>query len=218
VFRWRRGTGVLGVLAALVLAASVLGGCGSSHNQPSPPAAAGGPDSSPSSPSAHTIATTTRIFTPYDRSGAPTAGVVAHRSGSCFAKSITVSTAHAYRCFAANAILDPCFAAPGAKHVLDCYASPWAHAVELRVAKLTVAGAGAHVTRPWAIELAGGLRCVATNGTATFVRGVALTYQCPDGAAGLRAGSTPRAMSALYRASDGAIATRVVVVAWRTTA
>jgi hypothetical protein len=202
----------------IAAAAVILGGCGSAHDSSPAPAAAGSTVSSSASPTVHATVTTTRIFTPYDRSGAPTAGVVAHRSGSCFAKSITVATGHAYRCFAANAILDPCFAAPGAHHVLDCYASPWAHAVELRVAKLTVAGAAAHVTRPWAIELVGGLRCVAANGTATFVRGVALTYQCPDGAAGLRAGSSPRTMSALYRASDGAIAMRAVAIAWRTTA
>lgn len=206
----------IGVAVFVALAALVLDSCGSTHD-PSP--AAGSPSASSASSSSSVSAaatTTTRIFTPYDRSGAPTAGVVAHRSGSCFAKSITVATKGAYRCFAANALLDPCFVAPGTAHVLDCYASPWSRAVQVRVAKLPSGGAAAHVSRPWAIELAGGQRCVASNGTVPFVRGVALTYQCTDGAAGLRPASARAAMSALYRASDGAVSTRTVVTAWRT--
>jgi len=214
VLHRRRCSAVIGAVIGAVIAAAamVLGGCGSSHGPSSAPAAA-----APTTSSSPTAAgTTTRIFTPYRRSGAPTAGVVAHRSGSCFARSITVATTGAYRCFAANAILDPCFTAPGATHVLDCYASPWSRAVQLRVAKLPSGGAGAHVTRPWAIQLTGDQRCVATNGTATLVRGVALTYQCTDGAAGLRSGSTEGVLTVLYRATDGAISTRTVVIAWRT--
>ena len=73
---------------------------------------------------------------------------------------------------------------------------------------------GNDVTRPWAIELAGGQRCVVTNGTAPVARGVSLGYLCTDGAAGLRQ-TTAKSMSALYRATDGAIAARAVLVAWR---
>lgn len=205
----RRGVGVLTALAALAIS-----GCASSHSASTAPAAAAPSTSSSAGPAA----TTTQIFTPYRRSGAPTAGVVAHRSGSCFTKSITVASTSAYRCLAANAILDPCFAAPGSTHVLDCYTTPWAHAVQLRVAKLPSANVAAHVTRPWALELTGGRRCVVTNGTAPILRGVALGYQCTDGDAGLRGAAAGAVLSALYRASDGAVATCRVVTVWRTAA
>ncbi len=127
-----------------------------------------------------------------------------------------MAASRAYRCFAENTILDPCFAAPGSAHVLDCYASPWARAVQVRVAKLPTHTAASHVTRPWAIELAGGQRCVVTNGTAPIVRGTALGYRCSGGAAaGLRGAVTERTLSALYRATDGAVSTPTVVAAWR---
>jgi hypothetical protein len=124
-----------------------------------------------------------------------------------------VATRGAFRCFAANTILDPCFAKPGTKHVLDCYASPWSRAVQLHVATLPTATA-AHVTRPWAIELAGGQHCVVTNGTAPMAHGVSLGYLCTDGDAGLRQDPAGGSMSALYRATDGAITTRTVDVVW----
>lgn len=206
MWQCRRGVAVVAALAAML-----LGGCASAHH-PSPAAVAGGHTAS-SSPLAG--GTTTRFFAPYRRSGAPTAGVVAHRSGSCFTKSITVAARGAFRCFAANTILDPCFAAPGSEHVVDCYAAPWTRAVELRVAKLPSTGLAAHVTRPWAIELAGGQRCVVTNGTAPVVQGIALGYQCADGAAGLRSDAAGRSLSALYRATDGALSTQTVQTAWR---
>lgn len=206
------------VVAGVALAAMVLGGCATSHHGTDAPAGAAATSTTQtSSAPAGVTAPTMRVFTPYGRGGAPTAGVVAHRSGSCFTRSITVATRGALRCFAANTILDPCFAKPGTKHVLDCYASPWSRAVQLHVAKLPKAAAAAHVTRPWAIELAGGQHCVVTNGTASTVRGVSLGYLCTGGAAGLRS-PTGHSMSALFRATDGAITTRAVDVVWRAVA
>ncbi len=201
------------VVAGVALAVMVLGGCATSHRGADAPAG-GAPTTRTTSAPAGVTVTKTRVFTPYDRSGAPTAGVVAHRSGSCFTRSITVNAQGAYRCFAANTILDPCFAEPGTTHVLDCYASPWSRAVQLRVSAVPTTTTAADVTRPWAIELAGGQHCVVTNGTAPVVRGVSLGYLCTDGAAGVRQTSA-RSMSALYRATDGAIATRAVLVVWR---
>ncbi len=206
------------VLAGVALAALVLGGCATSHHGSDAPAGAAATTtttSRTSSAPAGVTAPTTRVFTPYGRGGAPTAGVVAHRSGSCFTRSITVAARGAFRCFAANTILDPCFAKPGTKHLLDCYASPWARAVQLHVATLPTATTTVNVTRPWAIELAGGQRCVVTNGTAPTVRGVSLGYLCTDGDAGLRQDPVGGAMSALFRATDGAITTRAVDVVWR---
>ncbi|MGH8860851.1 MAG: hypothetical protein ACRDVG_06385, partial [Jatrophihabitantaceae bacterium] len=170
---------------------------------------------STSSPAGATV-TTTRLFAPYDRGGVPTAGVVAHRSGSCFTTSITVPAATAYRCFAGNSILDPCFVAPSSRHTLDCYAQPWSRAVRLQVtAALPEPVDSLTITRPWALELVGGLRCVATNGTPTVLRGIAMTYRCADGAAGLlrTSGAT---LLARYAATDGAVRDLAVTTVWRT--
>jgi hypothetical protein len=204
--RRRRLRATITALSAVLL----LAGCASSTSRPK--VAAGGQQIS-STPAGVTV-TKTRVFAPYDRSGAPTAGVVAHRSGSCFTASITVAARGAFRCFAANKILDPCFVVPGSTHLLDCYPAPWSRATQLRVAHLPKVTAVGHVSRPWAIELQGGVRCVVTNGTADIVRHVALGYQCPDGAAGLTAGGGST-KHALYQATDGLVRTMRVTATWR---
>lgn len=160
--------------------------------------------------------TKTRVFAPYDRSGAATTGVVAHRSGSCFTASITVSAASAYRCFAANELLDPCFVVPGSTHLLDCYADPWARAVQLRVPRLPKATSTISVVRPWALTLADGSHCVATNGTAPVVRHVALGYQCRTGMAGVMGSVHARLLHVLYRSVDGLVRTVRVAAVWQT--
>jgi hypothetical protein len=38
------------------------------------------------------------------------------------------------------------------------------------------------VSRPWAFQLANGVRCVASTGTVPAVAGVNLAYHCADGA------------------------------------
>lgn len=216
------------VLGGLILAgcASSRGGTGSSNSvsaqtathSPAQPAGGGTPKTAAST--GGSVGTTVRTFAPFDRSGAPTAGVAAHRSGSCFTTSITVPVRGAYRCFAANTILDPCFRSPTAQHLLDCYLTPWSRAIELRVAKLPNAPLETGITRPWAIELAGGIRCVVTNGTPSILHGVALVYQCPDGWAGLPGAarsSTGGAadVTAVYRATDGAVRRLAVRTEWR---
>jgi hypothetical protein len=211
---WRLRATTVG--AAVALAVLVLAGCANSHPAGGGQQGAGGIETTTSAaPTGATVTTKTRVFAPYDRSGAPTAGVAARRSGSCFTTSITVSAKSAYRCFAGNAILDPCFAAHAAPHVLACYTAPWSRAVRLTVTAALPAASGAiHVARPWALELAGGLRCVVTNGTPTMLHGVALGYQCPDGWAGLL--TTSGALRhALYQASDGAVRTLGVTAVWR---
>lgn len=203
--------------AAVALGATVLlaASCASSHHgsKPAPNGAVGGHETS-SAPAGATV-TKTRIFAPYGRSGTPAAGVVAHRSGSCFAASITVAGHGAYRCFAANKILDPCFTMPSSTRLLDCYASPWSRATQLKVTHLPAANGTTHVSRPWAVELQGGARCVVTNGTATIVRHVALGYRCPDGAAGLIDPDAGGALKAMYKATDGLVRTVLVRTAWQ---
>jgi hypothetical protein len=211
----RRFRAPMVIAVAALVAALALAACASTrHTGGTPSAGAGAPAGTSTSVSAGATVPIMLVFAPSDRSGGATAGAVAHRSGSCFTTSITVSATDAYRCFAGNSLLDPCFASPSSPSLLDCYASPWARAVQLRITgALPKGGTSLSISRPWAIELAGGLRCVATNGTPQLVRGVALTYQCADGAAGLR---TPAAPQALYAASDGAVRTVGVVGEWRT--
>jgi hypothetical protein len=197
-------------VVTVVVALLALTGCASAHRTTTS-AGVGGEQTS--SPPAGATVTKIRVFAPYDRGGAPTAGVAAHRSGSCFTSSITVTAAGAYRCFAGNSILDPCFVSPAARRVLDCYVAPWGHPIQLRVHTLPKASTTVKITRPWAIELVSGTRCVVTNGTPTILRGIALSYECSDGFAGLRT-TAARTMTALYRASDGLVRVSRVTIAW----
>jgi hypothetical protein len=225
---------VLIVCAALGLVGLALAGCASSAGNAGPasnnisaqsttrtqqqPAGSG---HTTTASSGGAVPMTVRTFTPFDRSGAPTAGVAAHRSGSCFTSSITVTAPGAYRCFAANTIMDPCFRSPASpQHLLECYLTPWARATELRVTKLPAVRPETGITSPWAIELTGSIRCVATNGTPTILHGVGLSYRCPDGWAGLSAAATRAAsgaagVTALYQATDGAVQRLSVLTEWR---
>lgn len=195
-------------VARALLVVLLLAGCATSQHRA---AQAGGARKPPP-----TIATALRTFAPYTTTGRPARSVTAHHRGSCFTSSITVAAARAYRCFAANTILDPCVLVPGSRHDLDCFADPWARPVQLRVARLP-SPTVSRLRRPWAIELAGGTRCVVTNGTASIVRGVAMGYACQGssgGTAGLQR-TTGTVLHALYRAEDGAVRTVRVAIAWR---
>ncbi len=200
------------VVVWLVLVVLSAAGCASSHHNP--PAPAGGQSSS-SAPVGATV-TTMHVFAPYDRSGRATAGVVAHRSGSCFTASITVPTASAYRCVAANTLFDPCFVVPHSSRRLDCYADPWSPATRLRVDQPAEGAVGRRrLTGRGGSQLAGGTQCVVTNGTATIVRHVALVYQCRSGLAGLVGSAHARQLRALYRSIDGVVRSVRVTVAWQ---
>jgi hypothetical protein len=166
------------------------------------------------------VATSTRTFAPFDASGAPSMPVGAHRSGSCFTTSTAVGGTGVYRCFAGNQILDPCFAPAGARtpKALTCYTAPWSAAVQLTLtAAVPRTVEPLTIDRPWALELAGGVRCIATTGTTAMLEGVALGYRCPDGAAGLRDESGP-IRHAVYQATDGAVRDLAVRVVWRAAA
>ena len=143
---------------------------------------AGGP--APADPPA--ARTTTHTFVPYRSGGTLTVPVRGHRTGRCWSASIAVPGAHAYRCFAGNAILDPCFAPPhkATPRAVACVADPWSAAVLLRLTKpLPATPPSGPATRPWAFVLASGARCVASTGTVPSVGGVNLPYSCNDGTA-----------------------------------
>jgi len=153
------------------------------------------------------------VFAAFDSSGAPAAGVAAHRSGTCWTSSITVAARGAYRCFAGDQILDPCFAAVS-RDVVDCYGDPWSKAVELTLkSRLPTPGAPLKISQPWALELAGGNRCVATTGTTDFIDQVAMRYQCRTGIAGLSSTSGP-VWQALYQDPAGAHSQVPVAAVW----
>jgi hypothetical protein len=213
---WRLRATIVAV-AALV-AAAALASCASGSAGRSAVASPAATPTTSATPAAPVRATTTaaHVFAAFDSTGAPAAGVAAHRSGTCWTSSITVSSRDAYRCISGNAILDPCFAASAAAsaRVVDCYASPWTKAVQLALkATLPAPGAPLKISQPWAIEVGAGTRCVVTTGTAPIVRGVAMRYQCDTGTAGLLSTGGPLLEVQLQTAA-GAVQRAAVVGAW----
>jgi hypothetical protein len=166
----------LPVLGFVVLAL-VLAGCASKSNALRPtqhqqPAAA------------KPRVTTTRTFHAYDNAGRLTVTVADVTSGHCWTASIAAPATGAYRCFAANQILDPCFAPQGTSvpHQVACVTAPWSRAVVLHLtAALPKAGSTGYAVRAWALRLDNGVRCVASTGTVPAVQGVDLGYHCTDG-------------------------------------
>jgi hypothetical protein len=157
-------------ILALVVLAILLAACGTSgHRNPA--------GSSP----AHTVV---RTYTPYDASGQLVATVHDVVRGSCWTSSIAAPVRGAYRCIAANNILDPCFAPPGtaSPDSVACLDDPWSEALVLHLtARLPNTPPLGDGSRPWALELANGARCVAATGTVPSVQGVNLAYRCSNG-------------------------------------
>ena len=200
-----------GWLIAAVVLLSATGCAASSRSgagQPGEPAA-------PAAPTPHTV---TRTFAAYDGAGRLTVPVAGHRRGYCWSASVAAPGAHAYRCFAGNTILDPCFVEPGpaAPHTVACVADPWSPATVLRLTKRLPAAPDPAAARPWAIVLAGGARCVATAGTVPAVDGINLPYGCSDRTAAALL-DRPGALRHAYAAAPTAAAVREVAVRvlWR---
>jgi hypothetical protein len=163
---------LIAAAGALLLAGCASGGSGRAATN------------SGSSSAAHGSRTTVvRSFSPYTAAGKLTVGVKSRTQGHCWETSLAAPDSSTYRCLAQNQILDPCFASPtaSAHHAtsLACVANPWAKAVLLAVHRLPKPTP--LTTRPWAVVLAHGQRCVAATGTAAFVAGVALDYSCGHG-------------------------------------
>jgi eukaryotic-like serine/threonine-protein kinase len=171
--------------------------------------------SSGSASATHTPATAAHVFAAFDSTGAPALGIRTHRSGRCFASSITVPDRSAYRCFAGNEILDPCFAeTPSARTVVDCYADPWTAAVQLRLtAAPPTPGAPLKIAQPWAVQLSDGVRCVVTTGTTPLLRGVPMRYQCGTATAGLLDTAGPL-LRAQVRTAGGSVTQVTVTATW----
>jgi hypothetical protein len=144
--------------------------------------------------------TTISTFSAYSADGSLAVTVADVAAGSCFTGSAAAPAPGAYRCFAGNNILDPCFAPPVTRKPLQiaCVAAPWSRAVVLTVSgRLPAADTTTGVVRPWAFQLATGVRCVASTGTVPAVHGVNLGYHCTDGGdAALRTSAPSAAKSA----------------------
>jgi hypothetical protein len=164
--------GSVAPILGFVLFALVLAGCASRQS----PAAGGGSQQQ---------GTKTETVHPYDASGQLSIKVADVARGSCWTMSVAAPAPDAYRCFAGNTILDPCFAPTGqaAPTEVACLAAPWSNAEMLTLTaplpKINPADAS---VRPWALELGNGVRCVASTGTVPAVQGVNLGYRCTDGA------------------------------------
>jgi eukaryotic-like serine/threonine-protein kinase len=201
--------------AVAILAVIALSACASEPASSKPSVSPSAHTATPAAP-VRAVTTATHVFAAFDSGGAPVAGVAAHRSGTCWTSSITVSARSGYRCFAGNQILDPCFASSAARstRTVDCYADPWGQAVRLTLKKaLPAPGAPLKISQPWAIELAGGDRCVVTTGTAPLVGGVTMRYQCDTGTAGLLS-DRGSLLKVQYRAPGGALQRIAVAGSW----
>jgi hypothetical protein len=177
--RAERGRGSLRLILAISALAFVLTGC--ADHQAEATAARQPP------------ATATESFSAYDPSGDLAVKVAANATGTCWTSSIAAPAPDAYRCFAGNAILDPCFARPGAIGATEvaCLAAPWSPAKLLTLTAPLPKSDPQTAHRAWAFQLDNGVRCVASTGTVPQVQGINLGYRCTDGRyAGLRDEST----------------------------
>ena len=185
------------LLAAVISLA--LAGCASKSK---PHATAGGGPPGPTN-------VTFRAFAANGDLAVPVADVA---RGECWTTSIAAPGADAYRCFQGNKILDPCFASahPKAPVQVACLAAPWSRALMLTVSgALPPSPTPSASVRPWAFQLAGGVRCVASTGTVPAIGQVNLGYRCADG--GNAAFTGPDSGTASYAAA-GATTLRTVAV------
>ncbi len=163
------------------------------------------------------VKTRVRVFTPFHADGTPSVPVTRTRAGTCWTSSVAAPVRGAYRCFGGNEILDPCFVASEDAAGVLCLTSPWATAQKLTLrAALPADAPGLDATRPWALELANGARCVAVTGTAPAVAGVSLAYSCGKRHGAALITSRGSLLTAHYaKFDDSALRTIGVAVAWR---
>ena len=173
---------VLAIVAALVAAVVLLSGCATGTQGHRATAQRGSQQRAAALTAQQSPVTARHTFDPYTKSGKLTVGIARHVSGSCWTTSLADPTASAFRCFAGNQILDPCFAAPGTTKggTVACIADPWSKATVLTLTKrLPSSDYAAH--RVWAFRRAGGTTCVAATGTVPEIAGKNLPYDCSDG-------------------------------------
>ncbi len=196
------------------LALLVLTACASERH----PTSAVAPRPSPiTSVSPVEPATQVRTFVPYLADGRSAVRVTRTGKGTCWTTSVAAPVRGAYRCFAANQILDPCFVAPHSTDTVLCVPSPWSSAQRITLtAALPKHSVLLNSSRPWALQLANGARCLAVTGTAPAVAGVSLPYSCGNGFGAALTASRGKPVSARYARTDGTTLRTVRIAAlWR---
>jgi hypothetical protein len=197
-------------LVLIAIAGLLLAGCASKH-----------PSAAPSQrlAAATPHGTVTKSFQAYTAAGQLAGQVGDVATGNCWTTSVAAPVAGAYRCFAGNKILDPCFAAPGKANdrQVACFASPWADAIVLTLTSdLPAPGSGPGATRPWAFQLGNGARCVASTGTVPAVLGVNLEYHCTNGADAATPDTSATTATAEYGSvAAGRVQSVTVTTIWR---
>jgi hypothetical protein len=134
--------------------------------------------------SASTATRQVRI-SPVNGNAAPAGGfrVVASTAANATCEAGSEAIGLAYRCFAGNAIYDPCWAEKATRPAVLCLPYPWAR-TDVRLLVRGPLGAipnqvgGNGPAEPWGVELAGGQRCVLTQGAHRVYAGRVLDYYC----------------------------------------
>jgi hypothetical protein len=158
----RVGGTVVAVSAGLAL--TLLAGCGRSHAASPPPA--------------------TRVVSvsPETAQGTLKPGyyVGFHRDGvSCQDSSDVLSGA--YRCGGSLGIFDPCWAdATTTLPAVSCLFAPWSREVFRLVLTAPLAPSAVGPVYVWGMQLAGGQRCLAYQGTRSFFDRRPIDYYCGD--------------------------------------
>ncbi|MHB1930959.1 MAG: hypothetical protein ACYDEN_03920 [Acidimicrobiales bacterium] len=128
--------------------------------------------------------TTVETYEPWTTHGTLAKGIEVGGTvrGTCWAPSIAVSTADAYRCISGNAIYDPCFARTASARTgqLACAVDPWTKVELFDLGKPIGKGAVHSNGRPvvWADRLANGVSCTLDTGTGAYVDHVVMNYYC----------------------------------------
>lgn len=138
--------------------------------------------------------TAVHIYAPYSAEGKLIIPVSKTSAGSCFTGSIISQRPDAWRCMEGNELEDPCFAAALNSRSVACPEDgPWSGKVILIKLSRGLPSSGANILRDnspskspltdpaWAIELAGGERCVFLAGTSSIVAGLRENYDCTGG-------------------------------------
>lgn len=116
---------------------------------------------------------------PVTATGALRSGyTVTHRLTGASCQSGSEATGNAYRCFAGNAVIDPCWVTSNTAFV-DCLAAPYSHKVtRLHVTKGydNTGGFGSPASLPWGLQV-GGKRMVLLQGATSTVNGMRINYE-----------------------------------------
>ena len=167
----------LGAAFCAAAAVAVIAGCGSG---PAPVVVHGGG-----------AAPTRRLHvSPVTSAGIAVRGYrVTSRASGASCEPGSEAIGQAYRCFAGNAVYDPCWPAKTASPTVLCVADPWLRtAAELKVSSAlgAIPATGPSAGEPWGVQLASGQRCVLAQGAHNEFSGQVVDYYCRPGLALLR--------------------------------